>query len=717
MQYKSMEISKPPQIQIGQNYESEEGGLNLADFKDRIFRQIHVVIGVTLAISSLAFLKAVNRTPTYQAGFEILSEPVTIETKVTSSGSQSRETTEEITAVTLNEVQIKTLQSPQVIMPVVEELKNEYPAINYNSIVSQLSLETNQQETVLVVTYQNSDRKLVEDVLQALKIAYLDYSLQRRQLGVNRGLEFLNQQIPNIQSKVDELNQKLQQLRTQYNFIEPKIQGVQISERIDGLIAKEIEKKSQLEETQKLAANALKELDSQSTTSTTAMQVGTTQYNELLKKLQELDREIADASAIYSDSSFEMQVLQDRKQAVVDLINREIATIRQKLNNQIQLQQEQVQAIDEEIASTQKQLQEWSGVTREYETIDRQMTITIQQLNELLIQREALRLESAQKEAPWRLLTPVGEAKQDAASTANYIALGTLLGLLVGIAIALIIDQYQNLIYNPSKIQEITNRPILGVIPFDKSNLNNSRKKLPFPNITKLIQPSKSNSKSSEIQIYQQNSALTNLSTPSIEAFRFLGANLSLHKIEEQQDIHSLIITSAISGEGKSTVALNLAQAKAAMGAKVLIVEADMRSCDKSSDGMMSNAKNGLSDLLSSNDLSPKQVIKRSGLDKNLFILTSGNIKNFDSSKLLASPKMRHLMEELNFNFDLVIYDAASVIDYADVSLLANQTDGIILVTGLGKLQALKLEEAMNQLNISRIPVLGVVVNKITASV
>ena len=78
---------------------------------------------------------------------------------------------------------------------------------------------------------------------------------------------------------------------------------------------------------------------------------------------------------------------------------------------------------------------------------------------------------------------------------------------------------------------------------------------------------------------------------------------------------------------------------------------------------------------------------------------------------------MRHLMEELNFNFDLVIYDAASVIDYADVSLLANQTDGIILVTGLGKLQALKLEEAMNQLNISRIPVLGVVVNKITANV
>ena len=713
-----MEISKyTPVQQSSQNYESEEGGLNLADFKDRIFRQIHVVLGITLAISSLAFLKAINRTSTYQADFEILSEPVTIETKVTSSGSQSRETTEEITAVTLNEVQIKTLQSPPVIMTVVEELRNKYPEIDYNMIVDQLTLEANQQETVLEVVYQNSDRELVEDVLQALKIVYLDYSLQRRQLGVNRGLEFLNQQIPNIQAKVDELNQKLQQLRTQYNFIEPKIQGVQISERIDNLIAKEIEKKTQLEETQKLAANALKELDEQSTTSTTAMQVGTEQYNQLLQKLQELDREIADASAIYSDNSFEMQILQDRRQAVVGLINREIATIKQKLNNQTQLQQEQLQAINEEITSTQEKLQEWSGVTREYETIERQMTITVQQLNELLIQREALRLEAAQKDAPWRLLTPIGEARKDAASTVNYIALGTLLGLLVGIAIALIIDQYQNLIYNPSKIQEITNRPILGIIPFDESNLNHSNKKLSFQNVTKLIQPSKSDYQSSKIQIYQQNATLTNLSSPSIEAFRFLGANLSLHQVEQQKDIHSLIITSAISGEGKSTVALNLAQAKAAMGAKVLIVEADMRSSNKLSNGMLSTANNGLSDLLSSDELSPKQVIRRSVLDKNLYVLTSGNINNFDTSKLLASPKMRNLMEELHLNFDLVIYDVASVVDYADVSLLANQTDGIILVTGLGKLQALKLEEAMNQLNISRIPVLGVVVNKITANV
>jgi Mrp family chromosome partitioning ATPase len=75
---------------------------------------------------------------------------------------------------------------------------------------------------------------------------------------------------------------------------------------------------------------------------------------------------------------------------------------------------------------------------------------------------------------------------------------------------------------------------------------------------------------------------------------------------------------------------------------------------------------------------------------------------------------MRDLMEKLKNHFDLVIYDVSSILAYADASLLATKTDGIVLVTGLGKLQSLKLKEAINQLNISNTPVLGIVVNQMT---
>ena len=710
-----MERIKSTQIEpISQNYqyyETREGGLNFTDFIDKIIRQIHVVAGITIALSSFTFFRAINLTPSYQAGFEILSEPVTIETKVTSSGSQSRQTSEKTTAVTLNEVQLKTLKSPALIMFVVNELKHKYPTINYDSIVDTLDLTTNRSETILEVLYRHNDPEQVKDVLQALKKAYLNYSWEKRQLGVNRGLEFLDQQIPTIQAKVDKLNQKLQQLRTKYNFIDPKIQGTQISGRIDNLIVRQIEHKSQLEKTQRLAALVKKELSEQSTTSTTAMEIGTSRYNELLENLRQIDHQIAQQSAIFSAQSLEIQTLKEQKQGIVSLINQERVTIHQKIDNQINLQEEQAQALDEKITSMQQDLQDWSRVTQEYENIERERKITVEQLNELLIQREALRLEASQKDRPWKLLTPVGEAKTDAARTINYVILGTLLGWLIGVGVALTLEQYQNIVYSLNQVQEITNQPVLAIIPFDHSH-----KQLSFQKIIYSIQPSASQVEESKIQIYHPGSNSTELLSSSVEAFRFFAANLGL--FEGDSSLRSLIISSAISGEGKSTIAHNLAKAIATMGHKVLVVDADLRSPTRLTNNMTLTFNLGLSNFLLSNNLSLDQVVQKSSLEENLFILASGNTDiNVDTGKLLASKKMQNLMAELKQNFELVIYDVPSIVDYADVSLLANKTDGVVLVTGLGKVPAFKLKEAMNKLNISKTPILGVVINKIVGNV
>ncbi|PAX54864.1 GumC family protein [Brunnivagina elsteri] len=708
-----MKTSQSQQIepinQSFQYYEAAEGGLNLLDFKDKIIRQIHVVVGITIFMSSLAFVSALKRTPTYQAGFEILSERVSIETKVTSSVSQSKETTEEIGAVTLDEVQIKNLKSPDIIAPVVTELKYKYPGINNDSITSTLTLKADEKKGILEVAYQNSDRQQVKDVLEELTKAYLNYSLKRRQSGVNRGLGFLNQQIPRIQTKVNILNYKIQELRKKYNIINPQIQGSQISQRIDSYIIKQVEYKSQLEKTQKLAALAKKELNEQSTTSTTAMLIGTARYNALLEDIQKIDSEIAKKSVIFSDESIQIQNLQEQRRSIVSLINLEIATIQQKIDNQIRLEKEQVQAINEEIANTQQNFQEWLEATAQYENIEREMTITVKQLNELLIQREALRLDAAQKEAPWKLLTPVGEPNTNAASIANYIVLGTLLGLLIGVGAALLLESYKNLVYNPNQIQEITNQPILGIIPF-----NRYYKKMYFLKKFNSIIPAYLKTEESKNKDYHKNFTFNNMLFPPVEAYTFLGSNLGL--FEKDKNIHSLIITSTVSGEGKSTVALNLAKVIAATGTRVLVVDVDVRNPDNLTSTMALNAIKGLSDILSSDsfntEINVKSVIQKSFLGENLFILSSRNASNdVNTSRLLASSKMQDLMEELQQIFEVVIYDVASIVDYADINLLANHADGVVLVTGLGKLSALKLKEAVSQLNISKIPMLGVVIN------
>ncbi len=296
---------------------------------------------------------------------------------------------------------------------------------------------------------------------------YLDYSLQRRQSGVNRGLQFLDSQIPILQTKVDGLNLQLQQIRQEHNFIEPQIEGQQLSIRLEGLVKEQLNNKSQLEKAKRNAGIVQKEVAKEPTRATTAMQFGTDRYNKLLEDLRSVDCKIANKSAIFTDKSEELQSLIEEKQEILSLIDREGTVVEQKLDNQIDSLEVEKRLIARDITNLKQEIRDFSGITQDYEEIQRQMNITIKQLNELLIQRESLKIESAQKEAPWRLLTAVGEPQPDSASTINYVVLGTLLGLLGGVGVALAWDKYQNLIYTSAQVKEVTDLPILGMIPFD----------------------------------------------------------------------------------------------------------------------------------------------------------------------------------------------------------------------------------------------------------
>jgi capsular exopolysaccharide synthesis family protein len=184
---------------------------------------------------------------------------------------------------------------------------------------------------------------------------------------------------------------------------------------------------------------------------------------------------------------------------------------------------------------------------------------------------------------------------------------------------------------------------------------------------------------------------------------------------EFDTSLKSIAITSAVSGEGKSTVALNLARATASMGRKVLLVDADLRSTVRLTESLGFESKTGLKNILSSQndpDLALKHI-QESPLDKNLFFLSSGfnELMSYESSLLLASGGMFRLMEKLKCDYDLVIYDLCALVGYADVNLLAGKTDGVILVTGLGKIDTTLLTKAVEQLKVSNVPVLGIAVN------
>jgi capsular exopolysaccharide synthesis family protein len=708
-----LNIAQNPQL-----YENDEGGFNLVEVKEIIFRQIYLIAGVTAAVASLALLKALVRPTMYVGNFEMLAESVTIQTSFTASGARSQQTQESEVAASLGETQLKELKSPKIIQPIAYQLKEQYPAISYNSIISGLKLETNEQQNVLIATYQNSDQNQVQDVLEALTTAYLNYSLERRQAGVNRGMEFLNQQIPKAQAEVNALNRQLELLRDKYNFIDPQIQANQLSGQLQNLASKKLDLSSQLTEAQIRAGDLRAELSrQQSTTSAPATEFGTSRYEQLHSDLRTIEVEIAQKSAIYSDSSVEMQTLREQRDRLEALLAQEGKTVQKNASDQINILNQSDRIIEQEINNIQQEVKQWTAIARNYEQIKQELETAKEKLRSLLVEKEALNIDIAQKEAPWRVLTSVGEPATDSASLINDVVLGTTFGLLLGLGVAFALDKYQNILYTSAQIQDITHLPILGIIPFDPS-----RKQLSLPDKT-LSSASSSQTQEEEfeslleeqgLQLYDKYLLSSNLLSPSAEAFRFFGANLNL--FDANNPIRSLMITSAISGEGKSTVAINIAKTAAALGRRVLVVDTDMRSAHELS-APQASTNRGLSNLLLNKNLNFDEVIQQSPLEDNLFILSSGNYSSIidDPSRVLASPKMWNLMEEFKNHFDLVIYDSSPMIEFADVSLLAPKTDGVVLVTGLGKLQTIKFKEALDKLSLSNTPVLGILINKVTA--
>ena len=204
-----------------------------------------------------------------------------------------------------------------------------------------------------------------------------------------------------------------------------------------------------------------------------------------------------------------------------------------------------------------------------------------------------------------------------------------------------------------------------------------------------------------------------------LSSFNANSANANPHN-----NLKSLVVTSAIPQEGKSTVALNLARASASMGKRVLLVDTDLRSEDRLSNSVGLGSQPGLIEILTqeSSELAFESVLENAqqlASDEHLYMLTSGQIAPEQSSTsldlgfLLASQKMHNLMNQLQSAFDLVIYDLCSIIGFADVNLLASETDGVVLVTGLGRIQTAAFTEALNQLKLCKAPVLGIAVNKV----
>ncbi|MFZ1028992.1 MAG: polysaccharide biosynthesis tyrosine autokinase [Limnoraphis robusta] len=683
--------------------DDDEGGLDLSQLLGAIRRRLLIVVGLATVVASAAAYKAATDTPVYQAQFEILTEPLTIETQVISTTNpQTLSSREEIVAVNADAVKLKLLTSPQVLEPVAEKLQSQYPGISYEAIARGLNIKPSDLD-ILVVGYQSTDPQLVKAVLDLVAEAYLEYSLQVRQTDILKGIKFVEDQLPYLQERVETQQERLQGLRQKYNLVDPGTTGQQLATQISSIEQQRLDTQLQLRQAQALYTNLQQQLANPSTTETASASVlaQSARYQAILSQLGAIDNEIAKGSVLYLEESPEIKLLQEQREQLVPLLRQEGEQVARDLANQIRELEARYEILTDTLNRLNQQVKQLSVTNREYADIQRELTIATENLNQFLAKREAFKIDAAQREQPWQLLTPAGSPKPSSASVKRNLLLGGVLGTLLGLGAALAIDKLSNILYTPKEIKDVARLPLLGIIPFDK-NLKNQDTTVDIGRVFLRNTP--------DVLSLGMESRPQQLISVFYEAFRSLFTNIRL--LSPDTPIRSVVISSAMPGEGKSTVAIYLAQAAAEQGRRVLLVDTDLRHPSIHNRLGLANMQ-GLTDVIST-DIDFNHVIQQSPQENNLFVLTAGSIPP-DPIRVLASQKMQDLIAQLRSAFDLVVYDAPPLTGLADAYLLAAETNGMVLVASLGRVKRSVLENALDQLkehsNFST-PVLGVVANR-----
>ena len=253
------------------------------------------------------------------------------------------------------------------------------------------------------------------------------------------------------------------------------------------------------------------------------------------------------------------------------------------------------------------------------------------------------------------------------------LALGIFLGFGVGLSIALLRHTLDTSIKSPADLDEAAQSTPLGAVTYD------------------------TDAKSKPLAILQD--------SPRSEAFRSIRTNLQYVDVDHPPK--TVVVTSSLPTEGKSTTACNLSIALAQAGSRVLLIEADLRR-PKVAEYLGVDGSTGLTDvLIGKASLESALVSWQRGL---LDFLPAGTIPP-NPSELLGSGQMADLLKDLATRYDIIVLDAPPLLPVTDAAVLATVADGAILVARHGstrKEQVRQAAEALHQVNAR---LLGTVLN------
>lgn len=498
------------------------------------------------------------------------------------------------------------------------------------------------ESSTLSLTIKDSSPERAHDILKELIVAYNNSTIDEKNQVYENSIDLINERIQMIATELSEAESDVEAYKSRFSMTELSAEGSILMNEI-AVNNKELsEKDVQLEILNSIEDFLIKNQDRFEFVPTNISINNLTLANQLTRfnqLLAEGARMRTDLGPSHPDLKLMERQIQNLRRTIIDNIK--------AIKNDLQIAST---ASRDRKFMLESRLRSLPRRERELVEIERQKIIKENLYLYLLQKREESAISLAVTVANGKVIEPANIPSVPISPKKMQIWLiAGFLGLALPSGLALLLNNLNDKVQFREDIEKVTEVPVISMLSYNKSGKNLAIRE--------------------------------NSRSVSAEMFRLLRTNLSF--ISPGDTLKTLLITSSMSGEGKSFIALNLGMTLALSGKKVLILELDLRKPKQELYMGIKKSQKGLVNFLVNPKTPPRDIIKNSGLHHNLDVITRGP-KPPNPGEMILSPHLKKLIHQLKERYDFIILDTPPVGLVADAFQLKDVAEASLYVVRAG---------------------------------
>jgi polysaccharide biosynthesis transport protein len=700
----------------------------LREYMRVLIKSKWVVMGSVALVVAVVAISTLRSTPIYEAVGSIAinkMDPVTFNLKDSSSSVDYYDPTDLDTEVRILKSDLLALQvirqlnldqqpdfggkgkpAPSSLEMTTDAMQPDSARIsaalaNFKGSL-QVSLVPNTR--IVEIRYRSPDKNVAARVVNTLASTYVEQNFKTRFESTMQASDWLSKQLVDLQIKVETSQEKLVKYQKEHEIL-----GIDEKQNITTEKLDELNRELTAAESARMEKESIYHLVQSGDTDSIAAAAaangdtkGSSANSALLEKLREqqadLKIQVAQLSTQFGPSYPKLAQLNSQLKEVNEQIQAEMRKVAARLRGDYLAAVQREGMLRSALEQQKQEANKLNESAIEYSLLKRDVDAN-RTLSEGLLERlKEAGVTAGLRSNNFRIVDAARVPTSPAGpNLLRNLAFALALGLSTGVGLAFLLEGMDNTVRTPEQAQVISALPSLGMIPLGSRSARElgSREKLALASSKEAVE-------------------LVTKSRPRsqmAESYRALRTSLLLTFAGGPPKV--ILITSALPEEGKTTTSVNSAIVLAQKGTRVLLIDADLRrpSIHKTL-GM--GPKLGLSNVLTGT-ATLQQAIIPSAILPDLFVLPAGTPPP-NPAELLASAKMRNVLEDLRKEYDHIVIDSPPTLSVTDAVVVSTGADAVILVIRSGHTTKPALRRARDLLLQVNARVCGVLVNAVDLS-